>query len=274
MFFDYHMHSHFSADSQMNMEEIIETAIKIGLDEIAITDHHDIDYKDDSIEFIIDKNEYLTALEKMQNKYKDKIEIKKGIELGVQLHIFDQCNRYLADDFDFVIASFHTAEKKDLYNGDFFEEYSQWEAYLQYLKTVYAVVKDYENYNVIGHLDIIRDYGNYDHKPDLMENKEASEIIAEILKQIIKKDKGIEVNTSGYRIDGENPMPSFRILKLYKELGGEILTIGSDSHSTDRIAQRLSSTSQKLKEIGFDKLSTFTNMKPQFHKIEDFAPKK
>lgn len=271
MFFDYHLHSHFSTDSQMNMKELIESAVEMGLDEIAITDHHDIDYKDDTIEFLIDKAQYLSELEKMQNKYKNKIKIKKGIELGVQLHIFEQCNQYIADDFDFVIASFHTAEKKDLYNRDFFAGYSQWEAYIQYLKTVYAVVKAYENYNVIGHLDIIRDYGDYGSKADLMENQEAAEIIAEILKVIIQKNKGIEVNTAGYRIDGSDPMPSFKILRLYKDLGGKILTIGSDSHSPDKIARKFSYTSKKLQEIGFKELATFKNMQPEFHKIEDFA---
>lgn len=267
MFFDYHLHSEFSADSEMEMDEICQTAIKKGLKEIAITDHHDIDYQDDSIEFLIDKNSYLKEIEKFQEKYKEKLIIKKGIELGLQTHILDKCNEYLYDDFDFVIGSFHTAEKSDLYNGDFFKDYNQWEAYLKYLKTVLEVVKKYENYSVIGHLDIIRRYGEFKSKPDLMENKKAEKLIREILQTIIKKDKGLEVNTSGYRLDGKNPLPSFEILKLYYQLGGRILTIGSDSHNSSDISNKFESTISQLKEIGFKELTTFNKMKPTFHKI-------
>ena len=267
MFFDYHLHSQFSADSEMTMDELCQKSISRGLDEIAVTDHHDIDYQDDTIEFLINKNKYLNEIKKFQKKYQDELKIKKGIEMGLQPHILDQCDEYIDNDFDFVIASFHTAEKNDLHNGDFFKGYSQWEAYIQYLKTVLEVVKKYNNYSVIGHLDIIRRYGDFKEQPDLMENDTATELIAEILKIIIADNKGLEVNTSGYRIDNKNPLPSFEILKLYHELGGEILTIGSDSHQTEDITNNFEYTIDRLKEIGFKKLSTFTNMKAQFHKI-------
>ena len=267
MFFDYHLHSQFSADSEMTMEQLCQTAIDQGLDEIAITDHHDIDYQDDTIEFLIDKEKYLKEIEKFQQKYKGQLKIKKGIEMGLQPHILQEAKQYLAADFDFIIGSFHTAEKSDLYNGDFFEGYKQWEAYLSYLKNVLKVVENYDKYSVIGHLDIIRRYGDFKKQPDLMENKESANLIREILKVIIKKDRGLEVNTSGYRIDGENPLPSFEILKLYYQLGGEILTIGSDSHNTEDITNKFDYTISRLKDIGFEKLTTFSKMKPKFHKI-------
>lgn len=266
-YYDYHLHSHFSADSEMTMDQLCQAAVDKGLKEIAVTDHHDIDYKDDTIEFLINKEKYLKKIEKYQKKYEGNLIIKKGIEMGLQSHILKECDQYLSDDFDFVIASFHTAEKADLYNGDFFEKYSQWEAYIQYLKTVLEVVKRYENYSVLGHLDIIRRYGNFESKPKLLENNEAAEIIEDILKTIIKKDKGLEVNTSGYRLDGRNPLPSFDIIALYYELGGEILTLGSDSHKTEDIAQKFDYTVQRLKEIGFKKLTTFNKMNAEFYKI-------
>ncbi|MGP3778594.1 MULTISPECIES: histidinol-phosphatase HisJ family protein [Halanaerobium] len=265
--FDYHLHSKFSADSEMTMDELCQTAVDKGLDEIAITDHHDIDYKDNTIEFLLDKNKYLKEIEKCQQRYKGDLVIKKGVEIGLQSHILKECNNYLDQDFDFIIGSFHTAEKKDLYNGDFFKNYSQWEAYIQYLKSVLEVVRNYDNYSVIGHLDIIRRYGDFNTQPDLMENNKAAELIREILKIIIRKDKGLEVNTSGYRIDAKNPLPSFEILKLYYKLGGKILTIGSDSHTPDKVTNKFNYTKSKLKEIGFKELTTFAKMKPVFHKI-------
>jgi len=101
-----------------------------------------------------------------------------------------------------------------------------------------------------------------------MDNDKAYELIREILKKVIKNNKGIEVNTTGYYIgNGQNPLPSIKILKLYKELGGEILTLGSDSHSTDQLAYKFTETIKLLKEIGFNKLTTFKDMKPKFYKI-------
>jgi len=268
MLFDYHMHTNFSADSRYTMEEMYEAAIEKNLDEIAITDHHDIDYQDDSMEFLLDKENYLKEIEKYQEKYEGILTIKKGIEMGLQTHILKESDEFLDNDFDFIICSFHTAEKKDLYNGDFFQNYSQWEAYLRYLESILDVVQNFDNYSVLGHLDLVRRYDYYASKPDLMDNEKAEDIIREILKEVIRKNKGIEVNTTGYYIEeGNNPNPSVKVLKLYNELGGEILTIGSDSHSPDQIAYKFPETLTLLKDIGFDKLTTFSNMEPEFHKI-------
>jgi len=268
MLADYHMHSTFSADSKMSFDEICETAIQKGLNEIAITDHHDIDYQDDKIEFLLDKENYLKKLKKYQEKYDGQLIIKKGIEMGMQTHILKESNQFLSNDFDFILASFHTAEKNDLYNGDFFKGYKQWDAYHKYLKSILEVVENFNNYSVLGHLDLVRRYDYYDSSPDLMDNDKAYELIRDILKKVIKNNKGIEVNTTGYYIgNGQNPLPSIKILKLYKELGGEILTLGSDSHSTDQLAYKFTETIKLLKEIGFNKLTTFKDMKPKFYKI-------
>lgn len=268
MLFDYHLHTDFSADCKMSMQKLCESAVDKNLDEIAITDHHDIDYKNDEIEFLLDKENYLKEIKKYQKKYEGKLIIKKGIEMGLQSHIIQEANDFLTDDFDFIICSFHTAEKKDLYNGDFFKDYKLWEAYKNYLKSILKVIYNFDNYNVLGHLDLIRRYDYYKNTPDLMENEDAKHIIGEILKRVIRQDKGIEVNTAGYYIgNGKNPNPSIKILKLYKELGGKILTIGSDSHSPDQIAYKFSYTISLLKEIGFKYLTTFKNKKPIFHKI-------
>ena len=268
MLADYHMHSTFSADSKMSFDEICETAIQKGLNEIAITDHHDIDYQDDKIEFLLDKENYLKKLKKYQEKYDGQLIIKKGIEMGMQTHILKESNQFLSNDFDFILASFHTAEKNDLYNGDFFKGYKQWDAYHKYLKSILEVVENFNNYSVLGHLDLVRRYDYYESTPDLMDNDKAYELIREILKKVIKNNKGIEVNTTGYYIgNGQNPLPSIKILKLYKELGGEILTLGSDSHSTDQLAYKFTETIKLLKEIGFNKLTTFKDMKPKFYKI-------
>lgn len=267
MFFDYHLHSHFSPDSLMDMEELCETAYQKGLKEIAITDHHDLDYQDPRITFLIDKDKYFKEIEKYQKKYQNKMQIKKGLEIGLQPHIIENCNNFIAKDFDFVIASFHTVEKKDLYNGDFFDDYNQLEATIKYLENILKILKKFENYSVLGHLDLIRRYGNFDQQINLLKNNKTKELLREILALVIKKDKGLEVNTSGLRIDGENPLPTFEILELYYKMGGKILTLASDSHRSQDIANKFNYVISKLKNIGFQELATFDKMKVEFHKI-------
>lgn len=268
MFFDYHIHSSFSSDSSMTLEEICNQSIKLGLQEIAITDHHDIDYQDPLATFLLDKDEYFLAIDKINEIYSNRLTIKKGVELGIQPHILKECSYFVNNGFDFVIASFHTIQKKDLYNGSFFKKYNQWEAYRTYLKEVLDTIKVYDDFNVIGHLDVIRRYGDFSQVPDLMDDKESHDIIREILVTLIDKAKGIEVNTSGYHFaDGLDPLPSKKILKLYSQLGGEILTIGSDSHYTSQLGYKFNETYELLKECGFKYFTTFSRGKPDFHKI-------
>ena len=42
---DYHMHTHFSGDSEANPREHVLKAIEMNLDEICFTDHRDFDHR-------------------------------------------------------------------------------------------------------------------------------------------------------------------------------------------------------------------------------------
>ena len=94
MFYDYHMHSNFSNDSKADMEDMIKRSIDLGLKEICFTDHVDYDLDSDD-SFGIDYNKYFDKIQSLQNKYKDNISIKKGIEIGLQKQIIDKCNNCL-----------------------------------------------------------------------------------------------------------------------------------------------------------------------------------
>ncbi len=268
MLFDYHIHSEFSPDSRSTLKDICTQAQKIGLAEIAITDHYDIDYQNSRIVFNIDREKYLATLEDLQQEYAGRLRIKKGLELGLQPHIIDQCTEYVGDFFDFVIGSFHTIQKKDLYTGEFFRGYSQWEAYREYLKDVLYCVQNFRHFSVVGHLDVIRRYGNFPEVPDLTEDRDCVDLLEEIFNILIGQGKGIEVNTSGYYIgNGDDPMPSRSILRLYLEKGGEILTTGSDSHGIEQMGYKFRETHQLLRDLGYRYLTTFEKNEPIFHKI-------
>src|SRR5690625_2243314 len=131
--FDFHMHSDFSADCSVTTEDMVKEAINKGLRKICFTEHIDYDYPDKDFIFEFDLDEYSTRITELQERYKDIIDIKKGIELGVQPHLLDRYNTLMKQEFfDFAILSIHTVEKKDLHFGEFFEGKSTDEAYQIY----------------------------------------------------------------------------------------------------------------------------------------------
>lgn len=264
MFYDYHMHSNFSNDSKTDMEDMIKKSIELGLKEICFTDHVDYDL-DDDYDFGIDYNNYFDKIDYLQSKYKNKISIKKGIEMGLQKQIIDNCNNDINKyPFDFVICSQHAINRSDLYFGNFFLDKSQYEAYEYYYKELYDIIKVYKNYSILGHLDLVKRYGNYEK---VLNDKPFDDIIESILKQAIYDGKGIEVNTSCYRYNLPDLTPSRHILNMYKDLGGEIITTGSDSHNPYQIAYNFDYIYSYIKSIGFKYVCSFDKMNPQFIKI-------
>ncbi|MGX4600959.1 histidinol-phosphatase HisJ family protein [Faecalimicrobium sp. JNUCC 81] len=264
MFYDYHMHSSFSNDSKTDMEDMIKKSIDLGLKEICFTDHVDYDLDADD-DWGIDYNKYFDKIKFFQNKYFDKISIKQGIEFGLQEQIIDKCNKEAnMYPFDFIICSMHAINRSDLYFGNFFKDKTQHEAYEIYFTKLYNIIKNYKDYSVLGHLDLVKRYGNYDK---LLDDKLFSDIIEAILKQAIHDGKGIEINTSCYRYNLPDLTPSRYILNMYKDLGGEIITTGSDSHNTSQIAYQFDYIYSYLKDIGFEYVCKFNKMNPEFIKI-------
>ncbi len=264
MFFDYHMHCNFSPDSNASIESMIESSINLGLKEICFTDHVDYDVNETS-KFVVDYDSYIQTIESMKEKYKDKITIKKGIELGLQPQLIQ---RYSDDmkqhNFDFILCSQHAIDTYDFYYGKYFEGKTQYDAYETYYKTLYDIVKNFDSYSVLSHLDLIKRYGQYEN---LLSDSLFMDIIESILKEAIYKGKGIEVNTSCFRYNLPDLTPSRDIISLYKDLGGEIITTGSDAHSPEFVGAKFDYVYSYLKNLGFKYVSTFDNLHPNFIKL-------
>lgn len=275
MLADYHVHSEFSDDSVYDMEEVVKDAINLGLDEICFTDHVDYGVKKDWSEGNIqwrdgepianvDYPKYYEKLKYVKDKYKDQITIKEGLEFGIQTHTIDQFNKlFNSHPFDFIILSIHQVRDLEFWTNDFQKGRSQKEYNDEYYKELLNVVRNFKNYSVLGHLDLIQRYDPAGFYPFEKEK----DIITEILKQVIKDGKGIEVNTSSHRYKLPDTQPSTPILKLYKELGGTIITIGSDSHKKEHLGAYIEDTKARLKELGYTQFCTFENMKPIFHDL-------
>lgn len=269
MYLDYHMHSDFSADCETPMEETIQAAINKGLTEICFTEHVDEDYPDSSIVFELDVPRYSAAIKNMQAKYKEQITIKKGIEIGVQPHLLDRCEKLInGDTFDFVICSMHTTDRKDLHGGNLFADRTVSEAYELYYEELLYCVRHFSAYNVLGHIDLVKRYKTLDT------NENFHDILEQIFKVIIPQGKGIEVNTSGYHYGLDHAMPSEDVLRLYKDCGGEIITLGSDAHKSNHVGRHFEEMCTLLNRIGFRYICSFEERKPIFHPIQQFLKDK
>ncbi|MBN2220721.1 MAG: histidinol-phosphatase HisJ family protein [Vallitaleaceae bacterium] len=266
MLADYHLHSNFSGDCKIPMEEMILAAIQLGVHRLCFTEHHDLDFPHPSIDFTISVKDYLQRLFELKDKYSDRIQVLAGVELGMQPHLHATLSKIVQENpFDFILASNHLAKGIDPYDKIYFENRSQYKGYLDYFEDILKNVQGFSDFDSYGHLDYVIRYGDFPQKSYVY--KDFKEVLDEVLKTIIEKGKGIEVNTSGYRYNLGNPHPSEEILRHYYELGGRILTLGSDAHHPNHITNNFEKARSLLKEIGFKEFTTFIHRKPEFHSL-------
>lgn len=266
---DSHIHSNFSGDSMEKLENIIERAIETGMDEITITDHLDLEFPGEVNIFELDFKTYVETLKKLKNLYKNNIKIKIGIELGLQPQLKDKYDEiFNCEDIDFIIGSFHCVRGMDVADRKFFEKYSKDEAHRIYFEEILNTIDLFPKINVCGHLDFINRYGRSVYDDYKKINFEMHrELIDKILIKLIEKNIGIEINTSALRYGLRDFHPCRKILKRYKELGGKIITMGSDAHRALDIMRDFDKARDVLKEIGFEKFCVFEKRKAEYKEL-------
>lgn len=266
---DFHVHSEFSSDSKAGLSSIIERAIELDMDTICITDHHDMDYQktvNNPLSFQLDVDRYIMAMEEIKKKYCSKIDILTGVELGLMSYLKDEIHKLVEEyKFDFIIGSSHLVKGKDPYFKSFYEGRTEQQAYAEYFESILENVKSINDYNVYGHLDYVVRYGP--NKNKYFKVSDYEDTLEEALKVIIQNGKGIEINTAGLRKGLGYVHPHKDILKLYKSLGGEIVTVGSDAHIPEDIGYGFKDAACLLQEVGFEYYTVFKNQQPEFYKI-------
>lgn len=264
--YDMHIHTHFSGDSDANPVEIVQMAKQKGLAGICFTDHMDIDYRETPGLFDLDIPSYKKEIMQVREQFADTLSIGWGIELGLQPHIIAENQKIITDHpFDFVIGSTHVVNHVDLYFPPFFEGRSEDDCYRQYFEETLTNALSGVDFDVYGHIDYVIRYGPNKNKYYTYEK--FADIIDEIFRTLIAKGKGIELNMAGFKYGLGHAHPTMDALKRYKELGGEIITLGSDGHTPEQIAWEFEKAPELLKEARFDYFTVFKNRKPEFIKL-------
>lgn len=266
MLWDTHMHSQYSGDSETPQDVMVQASINKALDGICFTDHLDIDYPDEPDLFLLDLPNYTASVTALKSQYEGRFPIRLGIELGLQPHLAalhaDIIHQY---PFDFVIGSSHVVHGFDPYYPKFYEGRSEEECYREYFESILENIQAFDDFDVYGHIDYVVRYGP--NRNEQYSYAKYSDIIDEILSLLIKKGKGIEINTGGFKYGLGHPNPTEEIIARYHELGGEIITIGADAHKPEHVAFDFEKVPEILKNAGFSYYTVFKERKPEFIKL-------
>lgn len=260
--FDFHMHSKVSFDSEAEPERMVQAALNAGLKEICFTDHVDHPAPGEPATMIFDLADYHRAYDHLTA---EGMKIRRGCEIGLKQDNAELVRRdSQRRQFDFVIGSIHFVDNLDIYEEPYWRGRTVEHAYQQFLETTLQCVRIHEDYDVLGHLTYIsKTMANPTHERIPYETRR--EIMDEILKELVKKGKGLEINSSGVDRCGAF-LPDEAYFRRFRELGGEIVTFGSDAHSPERVGQYAGRAMEILKDT-FGYVCTFEDRKPIFHKL-------
>ena len=259
--FDYHLHTTVSYDGHDTPKDMAQAAVNIGLQEICFTDHLDYQLCQPRENTTFMPEQYCQAYEQL---HIPGLTIRQGVEVGLAPWNKEEIRKDLAAfPYDFVLGSVHFIEDEDPYLPPYWVGRDPLAAERQYFEEMLRCVQLHDQFDVLGHLTYISKCKAHPC-PRIIPLEQYRDLIAEIMKALISKGKGMEVNTSGFDRCGDY-LPGIPYLKLFKDLGGEIVTVGSDAHNCQRVGQYVSDACEMVKEI-FGHVCTFQNRQPVFHK--------
>jgi len=249
--FDTHVHSHHSPDSQAPIEALARAAIARGLRGLTLTEHAEW-YPEDPAYGFLDMDTYLSELEAVRANVQGEIQVLAGLEMGNPHEFPDEAKALIAAyPLDLVIASVHWIEGEPGWERVAFGE-GLTETYERYLREVVAMVSQ-ADFDVLGHLDLVRrDSWALFHRTIPLDG--FMDLIDQILCQLIAQQRALEINTSGLRNGLGSTLPDLQILQRYRELGGELVVFGSDSHRPDDLGYGFEVARGLMKAIGLTRI--------------------
>ncbi|MFB3163830.1 histidinol-phosphatase HisJ family protein [Neobacillus sp. 179-J 1A1 HS] len=258
---DYHHHTNHSFDSTASMVEVCKNAIENEIQEICFTEHFSVNPLAPTYGHMVFEK-YLDEIRDCQEKFHSQLIVKAGIELCEPHLLKDQYDEILQPlNLDFILGSVHNLNNQKLRLALKDGHPTAYERYFIELLSMVSTA----DIDIIAHFDLMKRYAYKEH--GLYDFHEYQEIIQQILKKAIDRNIGIEINTSGLRTGLQQTLPSIEIIQIYKELGGEILTIGSDSHIVEDVGANIADAYALAKQCGFNYVFKFEKRKPIAVKI-------
>lgn len=266
---DSHMHSIVSRDSEAPRAEMAHAAVLHGISEICFTDHYDVLDMDGSYNPHYDWAPARLQQELARKAWGERVQIRYGIELGNVPTDFEAGERILQEPgLDFVICSVHNlsipAGRLDFYEFHYEDAATCYDHLDDYFHTMQQSIR-WGKFDIIGHIPYpLRYMRDRDGQDVSLENYQGR--IRDILKQVVEKGKGIEVNTKNWspRIRQDY----FDLMSTYRSMGGEIVTVGSDAHEPRYVGTHIPEVYEMLREIGFRYVAAFADRKPHFIPLE------
>ncbi len=266
MLIDIHLHSSFSFDSDEKPENYLTAARNAGVSVIGFSEHYDYDAVLDGADITVaDIPKYVDRLKNLRSEFKSP-EILCGIEFGYRdfavSHYRELIDRF---DFDYVINSVHTlAGRGDCFHDAFFEGRTLKESYADYFKAVLESIRADFDYQIVGHIGYVSRYRSGEGSQIFY--RDYADILDEILSEIIRRDKCLEINTSTGKSQSMF-LPDRDVIQRYLQLGGEKMSFGSDAHCAADYLRKYKVLADYLKSIGVKRLFYYKNRRPVAYKI-------
>lgn len=272
-----HNHSNLSPDAKDAPYDMAKRAVELGVKYFAITDHIELD------EFNDGEWDYWAAIDKtypafLKNKeaFGDKMHIYYGAEIGQPLYDLHNAEKILAEhDYDFVIGSVHRTCHYEHFGHFPDNEFDRKRVFTEYWEDMLNLV-EWGKFSTLAHMTFLTRFVNIDTPNGLVCELEKrcqavfdtyKPIIDKILSTIIKQGIALEVNSSGYHFGLGEPMAGTPFIMRYKELGGKMITVGSDAHEVSDIIEGIPECYELLKKIGFNEVCVFEKKQPKFISI-------
>lgn len=255
--FDSHIHTTFSTDSNMHIKHVLDKINNLNIGAV-ITEHMDIDFPKQGL-FTFDVPKYF---DEYRGHRSDKLLL--GVEMGMMQENLDKNAEVCRNnEFDYVIGSIHCMNQKDLYARETYKDASKKETYEEYLGCMNECVKSHSYFDALGHIDYICRYSGFEDAE--IYAKEHAVLLDEVLRNLALRGKAIEINTRRFK-DNKAVHNLINIYKRFKELGGTMAVLGSDSHIPDSIGFGFKEGIEVAEKSGL-KLIYFKNRKPEYNKF-------
>lgn len=267
---DYHTHAKFSFDSKAEILDEVLSARSKGINDTVCTEHCECNLKSATPpgvpeRHIFDHEGYWAYAKELRDTCGYDFGI--GLEVGQSTQNLERAKNILAShEWDFIIGSLHNMRDEYDFSQLNYKERDVDKTFRDYLAELYEIT-EINNFNVLGHIyyplryikaqGIDFDYTKYEAE------------MADIFRLAISNGKGIEINinSKGYNGSKEDWDFHLRYVKMFRELGGEIITTGSDGHTPEAVGQNIEDATEILREAGFKYVPRFRKMKPTFERI-------